>query len=160
VFYFRRNIFFFAHFIMTRFTKTEDGHYKVAGKKYESLIGSRAQVMHGTSFKTNGGLKKKDLIKTKRGRIVSRRKHFSAKKTNRLVKAGYGTKKGHFGAVKLHGGVLMGRALRGSKSRRRRQRGGHANVNFGLSPSEVHGMVGTTAANPSVNVQFAAGLGN
>ena len=99
------------------------------------------------------------MLKTKRGRIVSRRKHLSAKKTNRLVKAGYGTKKGHFGAVKLHGGVIMGRAMHGSRRRSRKYRGG-SGITGMLSPSEVHGYVGTTAANPSTNVQFAAGLAN
>ena len=35
--------------------------------------GSRAQVMHGTALKTNGGLTKKQL-KVKNGRIVSTKK--------------------------------------------------------------------------------------
>ena len=74
----------------------------VNGVKYETLIGSRAQVMHGTAYKTSGGLTKSRLFQNKNGRIVSRNKHESAKRENRLVKAGYGTRKGHFGAVKLH----------------------------------------------------------
>ena len=144
---------------MTRYNKDAGGKYMIGGKKYEMLIGSRAQVMHGTAYKTNGGLKKKNLFKTKRGRIVSRRKHLSAKRTNRLVKAGYGTKKGHFGAVKLRGGVILGRAMRGSKRRSRKHRGG-AGITGRLHPTEVHGYVGTTAANPSTIVQYAAGLAN
>jgi hypothetical protein len=40
-------------------------------------------------------------MKNKAGRIVSRKKHHSAKKDNRLVKAGYKTKKGTFGFVKV-----------------------------------------------------------
>ncbi len=63
-------------------------------------VGSRAQVWHGNADKTTGGLEKKDLIKNKHGRIVSRRKHKSAKKNNRLVNAGFLTKKGTFGFVK------------------------------------------------------------
>jgi hypothetical protein len=63
--------------------------------------GTRAQVWHGTARHTSGGLTKSDLMKNKAGRIVSRKKHHSAKKDNRLVKAGYKTKKGTFGFVKV-----------------------------------------------------------
>ena len=63
------------------------------------VVGSRAQVMHGTADKTPGGLQKKDLKYNKAGKIVSKRKSLSAKKDNRLVKAGYKTEKGKFGAV-------------------------------------------------------------
>jgi hypothetical protein len=45
-------------------------------------------------------LLKKDLMKNKHGEIVSRKKHFQAKKDNRLVKAGFLTKKGVFGFVR------------------------------------------------------------
>jgi len=61
-------------------------------------VGSRAQVFHGTVNKTTGGLEKKDLMKNKHGRIVSVKKHKTAKKDNRLKKAGYVTKKGEFGS--------------------------------------------------------------
>lgn len=64
------------------------------------MVGSRAQVWHGTAKKTSGGLTRKDLLKNKAGRIVSKRKHFTAKKDKRLVKAGYLTKKGKFGFIK------------------------------------------------------------
>lgn len=63
-------------------------------------VGSRAQVFHGTVDKTTGGLEKKDLMKNKHGRIVSVRKHKTAKKERRLKKAGYMTKKGEFGSFK------------------------------------------------------------
>ena len=86
---------------MTRFTKSESGKYKVHGKGFDMLIGTRAQVWHGTAFKTSGGLTKSNLLQNKHGRIVSRAKHSTAKKENRLVKSGYGTKKGKFGFVKL-----------------------------------------------------------
>ena len=92
----------------------------VKGVKYETLIGSRAQVMHGTAYKTSGGLTKKDLFQNKNGRIVSRKKHELAKKEKRLLKAGYGTRKGHFGAVKLHSRHHKS----SSKRRRRSMRGG------------------------------------
>jgi hypothetical protein len=64
------------------------------------VVGTRAQVFHKNADKTTGGLEKKDLMKNKHGRIVSVRKHKSAKKDNRLEKAGYYTKKGVFGYVK------------------------------------------------------------
>jgi hypothetical protein len=63
-------------------------------------VGSRAQVFHGNADHTPGGLKKKDLMKNKHGEIVSRKKHLQAKKDNRLVKAGFLTKKGQFGFVR------------------------------------------------------------
>ncbi len=43
-------------------------------------IGSRAEVFHGNADHTSGGLEKSDLLKNKRGRIVSARKHKTAKK--------------------------------------------------------------------------------
>ena len=84
-----------------RHHKGSDGKYKVAGKKFDVLIGSRAQVWHGTAYKTTGGLKKCDLVYNKHGRVVSRRKFQTAKKENRLKKHGWGFKKGSFGAVQL-----------------------------------------------------------
>ena len=61
-------------------------------------FGSRAQVMNGTVLMTVGGLRKKDLKYNKQGRIVSKKKSARAKRDNRLVKAGYKTKKGEFGS--------------------------------------------------------------
>jgi hypothetical protein len=87
---------------MTRFSKSATGKYIVHSKSYDMLIGTRAQVWHGTAFKTSGGLTKSNLLQNKHGRIVSRAKHSTAKKDNRLVKSGYGTKKGTFGFVKLN----------------------------------------------------------
>jgi hypothetical protein len=107
---------------MTRYSKNAHGKYVVGGHTYESLIGSRAQVWHGTSYKTSGGLTKRDLLQNKAGRIVSKTKCLTAKKEKRLVKAGYGTKKGHFGYVKI-----------GSK------RGGtHHNNHYGHSHASHH----------------------
>jgi len=130
--------------------------------------GTRAEVWHGTAKHTSGGLEIKDLVQNKHGRIVSKRKHLSEKKSKRLIKAGYGTKKGKFGYVLLNskkGGrsmsrsksMMMGRSRSGGRSRRRR--GGNG-TNYALSPTEVSGMRGTTAENPSTGVQFAAGMGN
>jgi hypothetical protein len=107
---------------MTAYSKDAHGNYLIKGRKYERLVGSRAQVNHGTAYKTSGGLKKGDLLQNKNGRIVSRKKHGTAKRENRLVKAGYGSRKGHFGAVPLK--------TRGKKTRRgkkaRGMRGGYS----------------------------------
>ena len=88
---------------MKRPVRNEDGNYVVHGKTYKELFGSRAQVHNGTAYKTSGGLTKKDLVMNKWGRIVSEKKHKTAKKEKRLQKFGYYTKKGKFGAVKRGG---------------------------------------------------------
>ena len=80
--------------------KATDGKYHIHGHTYECLEGSRAQVWHGTAYKTCGGLTKMHLMMNKHNRIVSKRKHATAKHEKRLVKAGYLTKKGKFGYVK------------------------------------------------------------
>ena len=82
--------------------KSSDGLYHIHGRKYEELEGSRAKVWHQTAYKTSGELKKKDLHMNKHGRIVSAKKHKTAKREKRLLKHGYGTKKGKFGFVRLH----------------------------------------------------------
>ena len=85
---------------MKRVDKKPDGKYHVKGKSFDMLTGSRAQVWHGTAYKTSGGLTKNDLMMNKHGRIVSKAKSATAKKEKRLEKAGYFTKKGTFGAIK------------------------------------------------------------
>ena len=70
---------------------------------FEMTTGSKAQVWHGTAKHTSGGLTKKDLFQGKDGRIKSKAASAAAKKNNNLVKAGYVTKKGQFGAVKVDG---------------------------------------------------------
>jgi hypothetical protein len=135
---------------MTRFTKTASGRYMVQGKSYEMLMGSRAQVWHGTAYKTSGGLTKNNLMQNKGGRIVSKDKHNTAKKEKRLVKAGYGTKKGKFGFV------LLGKSRKhhGRKSRSHRRHKGGNGTNYPLSPSSYDGRgVGTSG----VDLQFVAG---
>jgi hypothetical protein len=91
--------------------------------------GSRAEVMHGTARRTSGGLRKQHLKYNKRGKIVSKRASARAKKENRLVKAGYKTKKGTFGSFKNGTRVSRRRSKRRSRRRskrrsRRRQQGG------------------------------------
>ena len=85
---------------MKRPVRNENGNYVVGGKTFKELFGSRTQVHNGTAYKTSGGLTKSDLIMNKWGRIVSEKKHKTAKKEKRLQKYGYFTKKGKFGAVK------------------------------------------------------------
>lgn len=78
-------------------------------------IGSKAEVFHGTAKHTSGGLKKKDLVKTRKGRIVSRKKQAAGKKAiKRLFALGYKPKKGKF--------TLMSKSKKGA--RRTRKRGG------------------------------------
>jgi len=114
-------------------------------------IGSRRQVWNGTSKKTSGGLTKSDLMMNKHGRIVSRSKHNTAKRENRLVKSGYGTKKGTFGFVK----ISSKKSRKGSK----KQRGGHVNNNTTLSPSGIDGQgITSTAGDGSTGVQMLAGM--
>ena len=88
---------------MKKPTKSSDGKYHIDGKVFEKLIGSRAQVWHGTAYKTSygsNGLKKQDIMMNKHHRLVSKKKHNTAKKEKRLEHHGYFTKKGKFGAVK------------------------------------------------------------
>lgn len=47
-------------------------------------IGSKVQVWHGTAERTSGGLTKSDLMKNKRGKIVSRKKSLAAKRHSNL----------------------------------------------------------------------------
>ena len=95
-------------------------------------IGTRAQVWHGTAKKTSGGLTKSDLMQNKAGRIVSRAKHNTAKKEMRLVKHGYGTKKGQFGFVKL------GSHKRSRKHKRSHKRGMSGGAGMGsLTPADI-----------------------
>ena len=110
-------------------------------------IGSRRQVWNGTSKKTSGGLTKSDLIMS-HGRIVSKSKHVSAKKEMRLLKYGYGTKKGKFGFVKIN-----------SKKHRRKMRGGHSSISQTLYPFGIDGQ-GVTDYDSlgSIGVQEAAGM--
>jgi len=133
---------------MTRFTKTASGRYMIQGKSYEMLCGSRAQVWHGTAFKTSGGLTKNHLMQNKAGRIVSKDKHMTAKKEKRLLKAGYGTKKGKFGFV------MLGKSRRHHGRKGSRRHKGGSGTNFPLSPSSYDGRgVGTSG----VDLQFVAG---
>ena len=84
-----------------RHKKGESGLYHIGQRKFQLLVGSRAQVWHETAYKTNGGLTRFNLMMNKHGRIVSKKKHDTAKKEKRLAKHGWTAKKGKFGAVKM-----------------------------------------------------------
>jgi hypothetical protein len=107
---------------MKRVSKSSDGKYHINGKTYDMLIGSRAQVHHGTAFKTPGGLKKGNILMNKHGRIVSLKKHATAKREKRLEKAGFFTRKGIFGAVKK-GEKSLRMRVAARKSRKSRKGG-------------------------------------
>ena len=81
-------------------TRSEDGTYHINGKSYGELTGSRAQVWNRTAYKTAGSLTRSHLMRNKWGRIVSAKKHRTAKKEKRLQKSGYFAVKGKFGFVK------------------------------------------------------------
>mgnify|MGYP001022784729 CR=1 FL=1 len=99
--------------------KSDDGLYHIKGRTYEMLEGSRAQVWHQTARKTSGGLEKHQLFQNKHGRIVSRKKHGTAKKEKRLEKAGYRTRKGVFGSTLSSSSTKSRKKSRGKKSRKR-----------------------------------------
>jgi len=89
-----------------------------SGNTFKNLVGTRAEVMHKTAFKTSYGRTKsqggdaltiRDLKYNKQGRIVSVVKSKKGPQLlNQLRDAGYTTKKGKFGAIKT--------AKRGHKS--------------------------------------------
>ena len=138
---------------------------------FEKTNGSRAEVWHGTAKKTSGGLSKSHLMMNKHGRIVSRRKHASGKKSiKHLVKLGYKAKKGQFtlfrkghkGSRKMRGGTgapmemgmqgtpmgnaMAGKMMGGKRYSRKYMKGGMA---YGgpLSPHSYDGRgVGTSGA--------------
>ena len=85
-------------------------------------FGSKAEVFHGSCLKTRGGLTKKDLMKTKKGRIVSKKQHEAGKKAvKRLFAAGYKPKKGTFKL--FHKSAAKKSASRKHRSTRRKRGG-------------------------------------
>jgi hypothetical protein len=113
-------------------------------------VGSRRQVWNGTAKRTSGGLTKADLIMS-HGRIVSRSKHFSAKKEMRLLKYGYGTQKGKFGYVKIGTGSKKSKSKSKGKGKSRKMRGGMSP----LYPSGIEG--GNTIEGQIVGQEYMAG---
>ena len=89
--------------------------------EFKRTVGTKAEVYHSTAVRTSGGLKKKDLMMTSKGRIVSRKKHAAGKKAiKRLFALGYKPTKGRFS--------LMRKSMAKKSSRRTRKRGGNADL--------------------------------
>jgi len=105
---------------------------KAQRAKFDHVIGSRRQVFNGSAHHTSGGLTKSHLMMSKNGRIVSKKKHMTAKKENRLVKAGYGAKKGKFGFV------LLGKKGKKTAKRSKKMKGGFSG-HIPLSPANFEG---------------------
>ena len=127
-------------------------------------IGSRASVWHGNAKHTSGGLTKNNLMMNKNGRIVSKSKHNTAKKEMRLVKCGYGTKRGKFGFVRIKptrkckgskkGGGGMSQLYPANVGGSRRRGGGP------LYPADIDGSgitVGTGQSGPLTQALTAGG---
>lgn len=129
---------------MKRPSRNEDGSYHIDGKKYKELFGSRQQVWNGTAFKTAGELTRKALMMNKWGRIVSSKKHNTAKKEKRLQKYGYFAEKGKFGYVKKNGT---------KKARKSMKKGGNL---FGDVINAVKS-VGNTVGNRDIEAACAEG---
>ena len=111
---------------MPRIKKGSDGRYHVNGTSYKNLVGSRKMVATGSAYKTTYGkdaLFKKDILKNKWGRYVSAKKSRWGKKRGlkQLRLAGYTTKKGKFGAVKV--GSPKRRTRKQSRGKGTRKRG-------------------------------------
>lgn len=136
---------------------------------HAKTVGSRAEVWHGTAHHTSGGLTKKCLIKNKHGRIVSKKKHETAKKDRRLVKAGYGTKKGVFGYVKKNG-TMSKKHKRSMKKRGKmgKKRGGTLN-HLNAHPAAAYAIYeqnggmnhqGTSRYSPIERIERKEGMGS
>ena len=71
---------------------------------FKQCVGSKIQVYHGTAEKTSGGVKRSGITKKPDGRLVFAAKSAAARKSNNLVKSGYGSIKGRFGAIDIKTG--------------------------------------------------------
>ena len=139
--------FIFSQYsIMTKLSKAQRANF-------DHVIGSRRQVFNGSAHHTSGGLMKSGLMMSKNGRIVSKKKHNTAKKDNRLVKAGYGAKKGKFGFV------LLGKKGKKTAKRGKKMKGGFSG-HMPLVPANFEGeapMMPDAEMESSVDVQMEAG---
>lgn len=86
-------------------------------------VGSAAEVFHGSAKHTKSYLYKKDLMKTKRGKIVSKKKHKAGLQAiKRLFALGYKPKKGTFKLMRKS--MVDGRRHKKGSRRQSRKRGG------------------------------------
>jgi hypothetical protein len=125
---------------MKRPSRHADGYYHIDGQKYKELFGSRIQVWNKTAYKTAGLLTRSHLMMNKNHRIVSMKKHKTAKKEKRLEKHGYFAQKGKFGYVK-----------RDTKKRRKSMKKGGAPVS--LSPATYEGLENKESMVPTATKQ-------
>lgn len=128
--------------------RSEDGLYHIKGHTYKAVRGSRAQVWNRTAYKTEGGLHRTQLTKS-HGRIVSLKKHKTAKKELRLQKYGYFAQKGKFGYVKKDGK---------SKRKSRKVRGGSALAAADLTNAYAGANAATTSASLTTTATAAASI--
>ncbi len=107
--------------------RADDGMYHIKGRKYELLVGSRAQVWHKTAYKTSSSAVKpkgdaltlSHLKMNKHGRVVSLAKSKKGPMMlKRLHNKGYFTKKGKFGYVKRS--VSKSRSHKATKKHRKK----------------------------------------
>ena len=104
----------------------------MAQTKKVTGVGSKAQVWHHTHHRTPGGLTRKDLMKTKHGRIVSKKQHAAGKKAiKRLIALGYKAQPGKF--VAMRKSMVNGRKKRHTKKRHTKKRGGAAGIPEGFA---------------------------
>ena len=120
---------------MTKLKRTPEGFYDIKGKIYEKLRGTRRQVYdYRTAYKTAGGLTRKDLVKNKAGRIVSKAK-FDQGPTllKNLTSRGFYTRKGKFGAKKKGGVTKKNKSVKKMK----KQKGGETDKKKRLEELET-----------------------
>ena len=93
----------------------------MAQTKKIKAVASKASVFSGHAKRTPGGLTKKDLMRTKHGRIVSKKQHAAGKKAiKRLFSLGYKPKKGKF--------VAMRKSMVDGRKRHTKKHGGAAGI--------------------------------
>jgi hypothetical protein len=85
---------------------------------FAQLVGSRVQVWNGTAYKTAGGLCKGDIVRNKRGRLVSLR---NQEKGRRLRKSLSPRKRKQLDEMLAKHAFQPGHSGRRSKSRKSRK---------------------------------------
>jgi len=92
--------------------------------EFQKRVGSKAEVFHGVAFWTPGHVKRAGLVKTKAGRIVSRKKQALGRKSiKNLFAKGYRPKKGVFTLMRKS---MASKGKKGKRSTKRstKKRGG------------------------------------
>ena len=109
-------------------------HGALEAKEHVEAYKSQPELVYGNTLHTYSYIADEyagrvewdidQLMMNKHGRVVSKKKHNTAKRDKRLVKAGFHTRKGHFGWVKRDGSKSRkskrSRKTRKSKGRKRR----------------------------------------